>query len=448
MPALVMAESASASWVEIAPATQPLPAALPKWSLTARIVFRFVCAYWVLYSLPSAGRVSFLGIVPGAQYYHRLWHAIVPWVAIHIFKLSGSVTVYRPTGSGDTSLDYVHTLCLLALAAAIAAVWSVLDWKRGEYRTLHAWLRLLMRYTLAITLFSYGFAKVFPLQFPYPALNRFIEPFGDFSPMGVLWSFMGSSPAYTMFAGAAEVAGGALLLFPRTTLLGSMVSAATMLNIVVLNFCYDVPVKLYSSHLLLMAVFLMAPDLGKLASFLVMNGPAVPVSASGPAFERRWTKIGALAFKTLLIGFFLFENITGGYRGYQRAVVHPARPPLYGLYRVESFTRNGKEVPPLITDSSVWKMVVAPNLAVLQVKMMDDSVKGFGATYGPADGTVTLAAGANSAFTYLRPDADHVVMTGSLGSGALVVTVRKIDPSTYLLVNRGFHWISELPFNR
>ena len=29
-----------------------------------------------------------------------------------------------------------------------------------------------------------------------------------------------------------------------------------MLNVVMLNFCYDVPVKQYSAHLLLMALYL------------------------------------------------------------------------------------------------------------------------------------------------------------------------------------------------
>jgi hypothetical protein len=39
-------------------------------------------------------------------------------------------------------------------------------------------------------------------------------------------------------------------------------------------------------------------------------------------------------------------------------------------------------------------------------------------------------------------------MTGMLSRDLLVVTLRKIDPSRYLLVNRGFHWINEVPFNR
>jgi hypothetical protein len=52
------------------------------------------------------------------------------------------------------------------------------------------------------------------------------------------------------------VVGGALLLFRRTTTAGALVLIAVLTNIVTLNFSCDVPVKLFSSHLLLMAVSL------------------------------------------------------------------------------------------------------------------------------------------------------------------------------------------------
>ena len=213
-----------------------------QWSPSTRIAFRFASCYWILYCLPSTGRTSVLGLIPGlGTAARRLWQAIVPWLGIHVFHLSGPVVTYRPTGS----------------------------------------------YTLVATLFSYGFSKIFPLQFPYPALGRLTETFGDFSPMGVLWSFMGAWPAYMMFAGSAEVLGGLLLAFRCTTTLGALVTAGTMLNVVALNFCYDVPVKLYSSNLLLMAVFLAAPDVPALARLLILRQPAEPKAPSGPKFDER-----------------------------------------------------------------------------------------------------------------------------------------------------------------
>jgi hypothetical protein len=70
------------------------------------------------------------------------------------------------------------------------------------------------------------------------------------------------------------VIGGVLLLFRRTTLLGALVVAIVMMNIAAINFFYDVPVKLYSSMLFLMAVFLMAKDFSQLLNALILHKPS------------------------------------------------------------------------------------------------------------------------------------------------------------------------------
>src|SRR5262245_51366289 len=119
-----------------------------------------------------------------------MWRSLVPWVAIHIFHLSGRATTYFPTGSGDTTLCYIEVFCFVVFSVAGMLIWSAADRKRLEYRRLHYWLRILVRYTLAFTMFSYGFAKVFPLQFQPTNFAGLLEPYGHFSPMGVLWRFM------------------------------------------------------------------------------------------------------------------------------------------------------------------------------------------------------------------------------------------------------------------
>jgi hypothetical protein len=109
-------------------------------------------------------------------------------------------------------------------------------------------------------MFLYGLAKVIPLQMPFPYLTRLLEPYGNFSPMAVLWSSIGASTSYEIFAGCAETLGGILLLTPRTTTLGAMVCLADMIQVFMLNMTYDVPVKLFSFHLILFSLLLLAPD--------------------------------------------------------------------------------------------------------------------------------------------------------------------------------------------
>src|SRR5713226_6619486 len=157
------------------PLAEHLPERTPpvRWSLWHRVVFRFIFCYLVLYCLRGFG----------------LWQVICPWIAIHVFGLSGERTTYFQTGSGDTTLAYIEVLINLVILLVATLIWSAADNKRGNYRKLHAWLRLLVRYFLALTLFSYGFAKVVPQQFPPTRLMWLIEPYGEFSPMGVLWRF-------------------------------------------------------------------------------------------------------------------------------------------------------------------------------------------------------------------------------------------------------------------
>jgi uncharacterized membrane protein YphA (DoxX/SURF4 family) len=406
--------------VAVQPIHDTAPAPAPeRWPLARRLAFRFFCCYWLLYALPESGRVS---LVPEAEFlfkwWEKMWHALVPWVATRIFHVTGQPATYFPTGSGDTTLQYVTNLLYVVVSLAAMLVWSALDRRRPNYRALDAWLRVLVRYTLAFTLFGYGFAKIFPLQFQPTPLRRLIEPYGDFSPMGVLWSFMGASVPYIVFSGIAEALGGVLLLFRRTTSLGAMVSFAVMLNVAVLNYCYDVPVKLYSTNLTLMAVFLLTPDLRRLFDVLVRNRAAEPADLNPVVFRRRWMRIAAMVCWIGVVGYHLYSNIYGGWQGYKRVYRNPQRSPYYGIYDVES--------------GAAWSKVAIQFPAAIMVRKPDDSMQ----SYPTKDAR------------WSTPDPDRLVLEGTFDGAPATVRLRKTDAAKYPLPNRGFRWINEFPFNR
>ena len=207
------------------------------------------------------------------------------WVGDRILHVE---VIIQPTGSGDTMRAWVGCLCAVVIAAVLALLWTgvvllVQRWKPDWQpdRPLHALIRVQVRFFLCAMLFGYGFAKVFPLQFPGPSSSRLGQQLGDFSPMGLLWTFMGYSPSYQIFTGAIEVLAGLLLTTRRTTLLGALVALAAMTQVFVLNMCFDVPVKLYSLNYLMMAVFLIAPELPRLIGVLVL-GKAAPARPFTP----------------------------------------------------------------------------------------------------------------------------------------------------------------------
>ena len=94
--------------------------------------------------------------------------------------------------------------------------------------------------------------------------------------MGVLWSSIGSSRGYEIFAGCAETLAGGLLVFSRTTPLGALLGLFEMIHVFMLNMTYDIPVKLFSFHLILLNLFLLAPDLPRLINVLMRNSMVLP----------------------------------------------------------------------------------------------------------------------------------------------------------------------------
>jgi hypothetical protein len=432
-----------------APPAPESPAAEPAWSLGRRILFRFTCVYFFLFIFPFPLDLIPLQVITTLfRPYQHLWDVIIGWAGKHLFHADTSV---HPNGSGDTTYNYVQLFCFLMIALAAAAVWTLLDRKRASYARLDEWLRLYVRYSLATAMLSYGGYKVIVSQFPGPTLDRLVQPFGDASPMGLLWTFMGASAAYTVFAGLSEMIGGLLLTFRRTELLGALVSFAVLCNIVMLNFAYDVPVKIYSSHLLVMAVFVAAPDLRRLIDFFVLNRRTEPAKLQ-PLFERRWLHRGALVFRTLFVlayvGYALYQS------EFNRKTYGDLAPrsPLRGIWNVEEITVNGQVRPAVFTDAARWRRVVFDHPQNVGIQLMDDSRKRYVLALHPGSKTMIFTKRddpkASFRFTYQQPEPGILTMQGTLEGETIQARLRKTDTKSYLLLNRGFHWINEFPFNR
>src|SRR5690606_15743476 len=144
-------------------------------------------------------------------------------------------------------------------------------------------------------------------------LMQLIQPLGDKSPMGLAWTYVGFSPAFSMFAGLAEAAGGMLLFFRRTTLLGALLVAVVMVNVMVMNFTFDIPVKLYSTLLVLMADFLVVPDARRLVQVVLWNEAAQPRQPFAFKLSRRW-QVTAVVVKTIFIGGMLASNVYSSWK--------------------------------------------------------------------------------------------------------------------------------------
>jgi len=416
----------------------------PSWSPAKRVLFRFAFSYLVLYNLPfPLHRIPWAGPII-TQPYQDLWHWLVPWAGKHLLGIN--ITIRRG-GSGDTTYNYVQVLCFLIIAAVTTAVWTVLDRKRREYTRLDAGLRVYIRFALAAAMLVYGAYKVIPSQFAKPFPSQLIEPFGEASPMGLLWVFMGASSGYTIFAGAAEMLSGLLLAFRRTALLGALVSIGVMSHVAVLNLCYDVPVKLYSLHLLAMGVFLTLPHLRQLLDLFVLNRPVEAVAARPPRARFRRTALVAQAVLVAAYsGYLLYESYDASK---EEGNLSP-RPPFHGIWTVEELAVDGVARPPLLTDATRWRRVVFEYPDYVSVQLMDGSRRNYGLMVGKRRLTLTKFDDNTwrPSFAYQETQPGLLALDGTMDGHKTRLMLRREDESSYRLVSRGFHWINETAFNR
>jgi hypothetical protein len=296
----------------------------PLWRLSKRILFRLAFCYILLYyttpTLTAIPGIALLGY--WCSHIATLMIQTVVAALLHIDRIDAHFS-----GSGDTTFAYIQQALILLVAFTATIVWTMLDRSSSHYATLQTWLHIFARYALAFVLFGYAFAKVIPSQFIHLHDQELSETYGQSSPMGLLWNFMAFSTPYTIFSGIAELIPAIFLLFRRTALLGALTSFAVLLNVVMLNLCYDVPVKLYSLNLLLLSALLILPESRRLLRFFLLNQPAPPSNLRAPLIKnsrmQRLIPVLKLGVLTLVV-FSSLSRSLGYYR--KMASLAPPRP--------------------------------------------------------------------------------------------------------------------------
>ena len=431
---------------EIEPATEPRGAAAPAWGAAKRLLFRFAFVYLVLYNLPFP-----LTMLPDRvirKAYVGLWEAPVKWVGKHLFHVNITPLL---NGRGDSIFTYVQVFCYLVLAIAAALAWTLLDRRPNDPR-LYAWLRVYVRFALAATMINYGVVKVIELQFASVTPDRLVQTYGESSPMGLLWTFMGFSTLYCFFGGAAEMLGGLLLTLRRTTLLGALVSAGVLANVVMLNLSFDVPLKLFSSHLLTQALFLAAPDLRRLANLFLLNRATEP-APEPPLIARARVRKIAQALVAALFAAYVGYSLFDAFKMNKTIGELAPKPPFYGVWTVDEMAIDGQVRPPLLTDPDRWRRVIFPYTDVLAVQSLEGEIKYYSLKLTPATRTFALSEDPGSKkkpdlLSYRETGPGRLEIAGVFNGRKVHTTLHREKPSKFLLTSRGFHWINEHPLNR
>jgi len=416
------------------------------WSPLTRVGFRFCVIYLGMYSVATqiAGGV-FLLPTTYLPAFGTMWpmRPITTWIAVRV--LGATPPLVYSGNSGDTLFHWVQTAWILAFAAIATGVWSAVDRDRREYVTLLKWFRLFLRFGLAAQMFYYGMAKVIPAQFPPPSLVTLLEPIGYLSRSDLLWAFVGASTPYQIFTGCAEVAAGLLLIVPATATVGALLAVIDMMQVFVLNMTYDFGLKQISFHLMLIALFLLAPDVRRIAAVLL--GRAAGATTQPQLFAARRANrlafVAQIAFGLYLLGMFtalslrLYNDEGGAGR---------ARSPLYGIWDIEQLSIDGRAGPAVLNDyDRQWRRVIFDSADVLVFQRLDDSFARYRVSIDGNTRTLALRKGASQTwqarFTFERPADERLVLEGGMDGLRIEMRLRRVELDTFRLLNSTFRWV-------
>lgn len=433
------------------------PAEPRPWHPLTRIAFRFCFVYFGLFCLLFAQILfAFTGLA-GQWLPERaiLWqmHLLSPvyeWVGRTGFGVDA--VLHEDSGSGDQAVIWVMIFCILVVAVVATLLWSLLDRRRTGYPRLSAWFFTFIRLCLAGQMLFYGIAKAIPTQMPEAPLTALLRPYGDFSITSVLWLQVGSSPAYQVALGIAEMLAGLLLFWPRTATVGAMLSVVSMAQVFVLNMTFDVPVKILSLHLLLLSLVLLAPQARRLADILILERPSEPATQPRLFDSVKANRIAALV--QVLIGVWMLVGVVDlGWRAWDEVGGGREKSPLYGIWTVSEFTTAGQPVPPLLTDENRWQRAVFEDPGVMFIQGMDGELTPVSATIDTEAHTLTLTAPAApdtppapiARFTLEQPTPEQLRLTGELNGTPTSIVLDQMDLEAFPLRGAGFRWVQDYP---
>jgi hypothetical protein len=376
------------------------------WEDYEKVAFRFFFIYFFLQAVPLDWK-----------FYRELFST--DWAHLHysaIFNLSH----YAPRwSSGPQEYSDWGILFLIAITGALA--WTYIDsrsYHASNYDKAYYWIRVIVRYRLAIGIIAFGFLKLFPLQAPFPSLSNLNTNYGDFTRWKLFSLSLGVVPSYESFLGGVEILGGLLLFYRRSASVGAIIIANFLGNVFMSNIAYGGGDEVYSLYLISLALFILSYDVKRLADLLVFQRPASP-NRYKLVLTEKWQHRARLALKTVFIFFFVvfygFKTRSGYKKDPYQFPVTKGLGDASGIYNVSLFRINKDTLAYSKTDPVRWQDVVFEKWATLSIRSNRPVALDSNAVERPElqdnDRTYELEGSAGRHYYSYEVDTMHQVLT-------------------------------------
>ena len=434
------------------------------WPLHKRLVSRLVPLFAILALFTTydpLNVIPFCGIWISSRIDNPIMAAST-WTAVHWFRISGVAATIHPTDSRDTALGWTALLLVAVASLFLAIAWSAVDANRNHDRSFAIWSRYILRLALALVMIRYGVFKIFPLQMSRPSLAVLNEPLGQTSPMTLLWTLVGLSPAYQISSGILEAMSGFLLLFKRTAPVGALLGFIVMAHVTLLNLCFDVPVKQGALLISLALIVVIAPDIPTLLRFFLRHAGAELSTFWEPQWHGQSSRNIARALQTVYVLCLAYYFVPPAYSAARQETASRRTPSsLTGGWEVEAapIFRNGQssDAPVLTAEGLPMTAIYFEPDGRVMARSSDGRLWRAGAIVDLNHETVSLYSGYfdgvrfDGTYTYNAVDRDHMRLEPQgedKAAHSTLLLARIPEPRDYPLLQTPFRWVHEWAVER
>lgn len=242
----------------------------------------------------------------------------------------------------DFSSDTIALNLLLLLLFTLAIIITgCLIFFRIKTKKIIEVTRTISCYYIGFILLKYGFDKVFKAQFYLPEPNILYTPFGQLTKDTLYWSTLGTSRFYSVATGLVEISAAALIVVKRTRVLGLILALGIFINIVFINFGFDISVKTFSLFLVFTTLFAVLPFIRTLVNFFIF-GKQKALEPIPSIIKNKSLKVG---LKTMLVGLMLIQILYPYAANKNFNDDLQKRPFLHGAYRVTRIYNLNNSLP-------------------------------------------------------------------------------------------------------
>jgi len=338
--------------------------------------------------------------------------------------------------SSDSVSMYLLAGILAIGAVLFAVIGQCLKWPFLKKPAFYLWLDRFFLAYLSLIWIRYGFEKVLKHQFYMPEPNILYTPFGKLDPDILFWSLMGSSYSYNLVLGLIELLAGTFLLFRNTRFPGLLLSVVILAQILIVNLCFDISVKLFTAFLILLTIVLLRSKLRPLYLFL-FRFQFLEVKDHSLSWPNKKLNYG---FKTFFFLLLLFEGLSPFLVSGNWNDDLSQRPFLHGAYEVTQNTTGKFPV----------KRFFVHRDGYLIFQMENDEMDDYRLQVNLSEHTLicTDNEGKFWPFSFQCSTLDNGLMISSLDTlRPLQLKAKAIDWRTLPALSSSFHWTMEDHFS-